>query len=126
MGGLERESAAVLVRETVGTDVAPDILMVPNEGYSLTHAKSAIEDADCASDCAPLHWLAWNDAHAVATAAPMDTPPTAIAPSRAASSSASSHWSASAARRRSSDVIVGSADPAAAWWAPTHRSHRSS
>ena len=30
-------------------DVAPDILMVPNEGYSLTHAKSAIEDADWVS-----------------------------------------------------------------------------
>ena len=30
-------------------DTAPDILMVPNEGYSLTHAKSAIEDADWVS-----------------------------------------------------------------------------
>ena len=29
----------------------------------------AMADADCASDWAPLHWLAWNDAHAVATAA---------------------------------------------------------
>ncbi|HVF07258.1 MAG TPA: alkaline phosphatase family protein [Actinomycetota bacterium] len=28
---------------------APDIMMVPNEGYSLTHAKSAIEDADWVS-----------------------------------------------------------------------------
>jgi len=27
-------------------DTAPDILMEPAEGYSLTHAKSAIEDAD--------------------------------------------------------------------------------
>ena len=30
-------------------DEAPDILMVPAEGYSLTHAKSAIEDADWVS-----------------------------------------------------------------------------
>ena len=30
-------------------DQAPDILMVPNEGYSLTHAKSSIEDADWVS-----------------------------------------------------------------------------
>ena len=30
-------------------DTAPDIMMVPNEGYSLTHAKSAIEDADWVS-----------------------------------------------------------------------------
>jgi predicted AlkP superfamily phosphohydrolase/phosphomutase len=30
-------------------DDAPDILMEPNEGYSLTHAKSAIEDADWVS-----------------------------------------------------------------------------
>jgi predicted AlkP superfamily phosphohydrolase/phosphomutase len=30
-------------------DKAPDILMVPAEGYSLTHAKSAIEDADWVS-----------------------------------------------------------------------------
>ena len=30
-------------------DDAPDILMVPNEGYSLTHAKSSIEDADWVS-----------------------------------------------------------------------------
>jgi predicted AlkP superfamily phosphohydrolase/phosphomutase len=30
-------------------DEAPDILMVPNEGYSLTHAKSSIEDADWVS-----------------------------------------------------------------------------
>ncbi|MDP9328170.1 MAG: alkaline phosphatase family protein [Actinomycetota bacterium] len=30
-------------------DAAPDILMEPNEGYSLTHAKSAIEDADWVS-----------------------------------------------------------------------------
>jgi predicted AlkP superfamily phosphohydrolase/phosphomutase len=30
-------------------DTAPDILMVPNEGYSLTHAKAAIEDADWVS-----------------------------------------------------------------------------
>ena len=30
-------------------DTAPDILMEPNEGYSLTHAKSAIEDADWVS-----------------------------------------------------------------------------
>ena len=30
-------------------DTAPDILMVPAEGYSLTHAKSAIEDADWVS-----------------------------------------------------------------------------
>jgi predicted AlkP superfamily phosphohydrolase/phosphomutase len=30
-------------------DKAPDILMVPTEGYSLTHAKSAIEDADWVS-----------------------------------------------------------------------------
>jgi predicted AlkP superfamily phosphohydrolase/phosphomutase len=30
-------------------DSAPDILMVPNEGYSLTHAKSALEDADWVS-----------------------------------------------------------------------------
>src|SRR5438093_6909813 len=30
-------------------DTAPDILMVPNEGYSLTHAKSALEDADWVS-----------------------------------------------------------------------------
>jgi predicted AlkP superfamily phosphohydrolase/phosphomutase len=30
-------------------DAAPDILMVPNEGYSLTHAKSALEDADWVS-----------------------------------------------------------------------------
>jgi predicted AlkP superfamily phosphohydrolase/phosphomutase len=28
---------------------APDIMMVPNEGYSLTHAKSALEDADWVS-----------------------------------------------------------------------------
>jgi predicted AlkP superfamily phosphohydrolase/phosphomutase len=28
---------------------APDILMVPSEGYSLTHAKSALEDADWVS-----------------------------------------------------------------------------
>ncbi len=28
---------------------APDIMMVPDEGYSLTHAKSAIEDADWVS-----------------------------------------------------------------------------
>jgi predicted AlkP superfamily phosphohydrolase/phosphomutase len=30
-------------------DTAPDILMVPNEGYSLTHAKGALEDADWVS-----------------------------------------------------------------------------
>jgi len=30
-------------------DEAPDIMMVPAEGYSLTHAKSAIEDADWVS-----------------------------------------------------------------------------
>jgi predicted AlkP superfamily phosphohydrolase/phosphomutase len=30
-------------------DQAPDIMMVPNEGYSLTHAKSSIEDADWVS-----------------------------------------------------------------------------
>ena len=30
-------------------DTAPDIMMVPTEGYSLTHAKSAIEDADWVS-----------------------------------------------------------------------------
>jgi predicted AlkP superfamily phosphohydrolase/phosphomutase len=30
-------------------DEAPDILMEPTEGYSLTHAKSAIEDADWVS-----------------------------------------------------------------------------
>ena len=30
-------------------DTAPDILMVPAEGYSLTHARSAIEDADWVS-----------------------------------------------------------------------------
>jgi predicted AlkP superfamily phosphohydrolase/phosphomutase len=30
-------------------ETAPDILMVPAEGYSLTHAKSAIEDADWVS-----------------------------------------------------------------------------
>ena len=30
-------------------DTAPDILMEPTEGYSLTHAKSAIEDADWVS-----------------------------------------------------------------------------
>jgi predicted AlkP superfamily phosphohydrolase/phosphomutase len=30
-------------------DTAPDILMEPAEGYSLTHAKSAIEDADWVS-----------------------------------------------------------------------------
>ena len=30
-------------------DTAPDILMVPAEGYSLTHAKAAIEDADWVS-----------------------------------------------------------------------------
>jgi len=30
-------------------DTSPDILMVPNEGYSLTHAKSALEDADWVS-----------------------------------------------------------------------------
>ena len=30
-------------------DKAPDILMVPAEGYSLTHAKSSIEDADWVS-----------------------------------------------------------------------------
>ena len=30
-------------------DTAPDIFMVPAEGYSLTHAKSAIEDADWVS-----------------------------------------------------------------------------
>jgi predicted AlkP superfamily phosphohydrolase/phosphomutase len=30
-------------------DTAPDILMAPAEGYSLTHAKSAIEDADWVS-----------------------------------------------------------------------------
>jgi predicted AlkP superfamily phosphohydrolase/phosphomutase len=30
-------------------DTAPDILMVPAEGYSLTHAKSAYEDADWVS-----------------------------------------------------------------------------
>jgi predicted AlkP superfamily phosphohydrolase/phosphomutase len=30
-------------------DRAPDILMVPAEGYSLTHARSAIEDADWVS-----------------------------------------------------------------------------
>jgi predicted AlkP superfamily phosphohydrolase/phosphomutase len=30
-------------------ETAPDIMMVPNEGYSLTHAKSAIEDADWVS-----------------------------------------------------------------------------
>jgi predicted AlkP superfamily phosphohydrolase/phosphomutase len=30
-------------------DSAPDILMVPNDGYSLTHAKSALEDADWVS-----------------------------------------------------------------------------
>ena len=35
----------------IGThaDSAPDILMVPAEGYSLTHAKTAIEDADWVS-----------------------------------------------------------------------------
>jgi predicted AlkP superfamily phosphohydrolase/phosphomutase len=31
------------------SDTAPDILMVPEEGYSLTHAKSALEDADWVS-----------------------------------------------------------------------------
>jgi predicted AlkP superfamily phosphohydrolase/phosphomutase len=30
-------------------DSAPDIIMVPNEGYSLTHAKAAIENADWVS-----------------------------------------------------------------------------
>ena len=30
-------------------DQAPDIMMVPAEGYSLTHAKAAIEDADWVS-----------------------------------------------------------------------------
>src|SRR5205823_4594265 len=30
-------------------DTAPDILMMPNEGYSLTHAKTALEDADWVS-----------------------------------------------------------------------------
>jgi predicted AlkP superfamily phosphohydrolase/phosphomutase len=30
-------------------DSAPDILMEPTEGYSLTHARSAIEDADWVS-----------------------------------------------------------------------------
>jgi predicted AlkP superfamily phosphohydrolase/phosphomutase len=30
-------------------DTAPDIMMVPEEGYSLTHAKSALEDADWVS-----------------------------------------------------------------------------
>src|SRR5207247_9308838 len=30
-------------------DTAPDILMEPTESYSLTHAKSAIEDADWVS-----------------------------------------------------------------------------
>jgi len=30
-------------------DSAPDIMMVPTEGYSLTHAKNAIEDADWVS-----------------------------------------------------------------------------
>jgi predicted AlkP superfamily phosphohydrolase/phosphomutase len=30
-------------------DTAPDILMVPNEGYSLTHSKTALEDADWVS-----------------------------------------------------------------------------
>jgi hypothetical protein len=30
-------------------DTAPDIMMVPTEGYSLTHAKAAIEDADWVS-----------------------------------------------------------------------------
>jgi len=40
-------------RESIFTgrfaESAPDILMVPAEGYSLTHAKSAIEDADWVS-----------------------------------------------------------------------------
>ena len=44
---------AIAKREEVfkGTfaEQAPDILMVPNEGYSLTHAKSSIEDADWVS-----------------------------------------------------------------------------
>ena len=30
-------------------DTAPDILMEPAEQYSLTHAKTALEDADCIS-----------------------------------------------------------------------------
>src|SRR5438128_2070431 len=30
-------------------DTAPDILMVPNEGYSLKHSKTALEDADWVS-----------------------------------------------------------------------------
>jgi hypothetical protein len=44
---------AIFKREDVfkgkHADTAPDILMEPNEGYSLTHAKSAIEDADWVS-----------------------------------------------------------------------------
>ena len=52
---------AIFKREDVfeGThaDTAPDVLMEPNEGYSLTHAKSAIEDADWASDD-PTAWTA--------------------------------------------------------------------
>jgi predicted AlkP superfamily phosphohydrolase/phosphomutase len=45
-----RPIAAIHKREEVFSgkhaDAAPDILMVPAEGYSLTHARSAIEDAD--------------------------------------------------------------------------------
>ena len=41
---------AIFKREEVfkgrHADTAPDILMEPEVGYSLTHARSAIEDAD--------------------------------------------------------------------------------
>src|SRR5439155_11649867 len=44
---------AIFKREEVfkgkHADSAPDIIMEPAEGYSLTHAKSAIEDADWVS-----------------------------------------------------------------------------
>jgi predicted AlkP superfamily phosphohydrolase/phosphomutase len=48
-----RPVKAIYKREDVfhgkHADTAPDILMEPAEGYSLTHAKSAIEDADWVS-----------------------------------------------------------------------------
>jgi len=56
-------------------DTAPDILMVPAEGYSLTHAKAAIEDADWVSGD---HRIEGTIVAAGPQVKPFETPPALI------------------------------------------------
>src|SRR5256885_5985229 len=56
-------------------DTAPDILMVPNEGYSLTHSKTALEDADWVSGD---HRIEGTIVAAGPNVQPFETPPALI------------------------------------------------